>query len=84
LILYVFNIRCYSNTVKHDFVVNIFYLNMMTVYLVLNTGCNISLSVNHAVYCEEREVTLGKTIEGRVEHPSADLINKEKSVRSPS
>jgi len=32
LILYVFSIRCYSNTVKFDFVVNIFYLNMVTIF----------------------------------------------------
>ena len=84
LILYVFNIRCYINTVKHVFVVNIFYLNTMTVYLILNHKVNISLSVNHAIYCEEREVTIGKVIEGRVQHPSAYLINKENSIRSPN
>jgi hypothetical protein len=36
------------------------------------------------MYCEEREVTIGKAIEGREEHPSADLVNKENSVRFPS
>jgi hypothetical protein len=30
--------------------------------------------------CEEREVTIGKAIEGRVEHAPAGLINKAISV----